>query len=279
MLRILMAAFAALCIVNVASAAEDVHHSNLHKFEAFPADTKSVKKASLKLERGTFSWSFRTRIREAYEGQPNFAGYYIVVQWGCGTECQMGAIINLKTGKVTEIPHSTLGIDYRADSRLFMVNPFWDEYRVNPEWYVSDPTTYYYHWNGQEFTLLTEEKWLYPEQEPSAELDLVVPIPTSRPESATAAWKAIAYTEDGDFVTAAGESETKAALAAFASCSQNYNHCEKGVSVPSDWEIAVGTCHNARYVQVSLGRSPDGKHFEADRRMLEMNSLEIASCK
>jgi len=36
----------------------------------------------------TDSWRlFRTRIREASNKPPNFAGRYRVVEWGCGSDC------------------------------------------------------------------------------------------------------------------------------------------------------------------------------------------------
>ncbi len=43
---------------------------------------------------------FRTRLRAAAKEKPNFAGHYVVTSWGCGTTCLMGAIIDVKTGKV-----------------------------------------------------------------------------------------------------------------------------------------------------------------------------------
>ena len=72
---------------------------------------------------------FRTRLREAASGKPNFAGHYLVAQWGCGTECVTGAIIDAKTGAVTFFPFLDLccwgkvadrfePIKFRLDSRL-----------------------------------------------------------------------------------------------------------------------------------------------------------------
>jgi hypothetical protein len=34
----------------------------------------------------------------------NFAGKYVLTLWGCGTECLMGAALNVTTGKVVWIP-------------------------------------------------------------------------------------------------------------------------------------------------------------------------------
>lgn len=43
---------------------------------------------------------FRTRLRRAAKQKPNFAGRYVVTSWGCGTSCIMGAVVDVKTGKV-----------------------------------------------------------------------------------------------------------------------------------------------------------------------------------
>lgn len=102
-----------------------------------------------RISRDSFLWNFRTRIREAARGnRPNFAGRYIVTQWGCGTGCQAGAIINTVTGEVYPGPLSSLGIDFRPYSALLVVNPPDEEpdpYR--PDWV----TTEYYLWTGSEF--------------------------------------------------------------------------------------------------------------------------------
>ena len=53
----------------------------------------------------------------------NFAGHYNLARWGCGTSCQKGAITDLKTGRVYDIPAASLDYDFRKDSRLLVVNP------------------------------------------------------------------------------------------------------------------------------------------------------------
>ena len=75
---------------------------------------------------------FRTRLREAAQEKPNFAGHYIITAWGCGTGCLMGAVIDANTGKVRWFPHSICcwgeierddnftPIVFRLDSRLIV---------------------------------------------------------------------------------------------------------------------------------------------------------------
>jgi hypothetical protein len=69
---------------------------------------------------------------------PNFAGRYVIVQWGCGWPCLMVAIVDLRTGRVFPPPfHRGTGhsyfqlpnafpmdppLEYRLDSRLIIAN-------------------------------------------------------------------------------------------------------------------------------------------------------------
>jgi hypothetical protein len=75
-------------------------------------------------------WSFRTRLREAARDKPNFAGRYILTAWGCGAGCQLGAVIDAKTGRVYWLPHAATfdydtddyePIKFRRDSRLLII--------------------------------------------------------------------------------------------------------------------------------------------------------------
>jgi len=75
---------------------------------------------------------FRTRIREGARERPDFDGHYIVATWGCGTDCEMGAIIDAMSGRVVMLPAvagTPEGVDiedghfgYRLDSRLLVMN-------------------------------------------------------------------------------------------------------------------------------------------------------------
>jgi hypothetical protein len=75
---------------------------------------------------------FRTMVREGARRQPNFDGHYIVSTWGCGADCETGAIIDAISGKVIPLPVVTGSpedakpeashFDYRLDSRLLVMN-------------------------------------------------------------------------------------------------------------------------------------------------------------
>lgn len=75
---------------------------------------------------------FRTRLREAARQRANFAGHYVVTTWGCGTGCRLGAIVDLKTGRVHWLPHRLEGwpygeppypepLEFRTGSRLIVL--------------------------------------------------------------------------------------------------------------------------------------------------------------
>jgi hypothetical protein len=75
---------------------------------------------------------FRTMIRDGASQKPNFDGHYIVSTWGCGTDCETGAVIDAITGKVISLPvvagtpqgvaDDDLHFAYRLDSRLIVLN-------------------------------------------------------------------------------------------------------------------------------------------------------------
>jgi hypothetical protein len=97
---------------------------------------------------------YRSRLREAAQEKPNFAGRYILTVWGCGTECVTGAALDAKTGRVTMLPFTLCcwGVDvpedfdpveFRLDSSLIVFEGARNEVE-------SDKRTHYYTLrNGQ----------------------------------------------------------------------------------------------------------------------------------
>jgi len=108
------------------------------RFEDFPAPTEwagpaVAPKLTTRAER-----LYRTRLMNAAKESPNFAGHYRFVEWGCGSECVSGAIVDLSTGRViapplaessTAVLHFSVcqsayegsGAEVRLDSRLMIV--------------------------------------------------------------------------------------------------------------------------------------------------------------
>ena len=98
--------------------------------------------------------SFETRIKEGIEAGVNFAGKYIIIEWGGGTECQTGVIVNASSGEIYEIPISAWGKEYQKDSCLLIVNPPVDNEEERPEYALPA----YYKWENNTFILLHDTK-------------------------------------------------------------------------------------------------------------------------
>lgn len=103
--------------------------NGIPQFKDYPVKTVyRGKNARLLLSRD--ARTFKTRLREASKGEPNFAGHFIVTIWGCGTGCQVGAVIDARTGKVfwlpfpvgqtSEVDEDFRPVEFRLDSKLIV---------------------------------------------------------------------------------------------------------------------------------------------------------------
>jgi len=112
---------------------------------------------------------FVTRITEGAKKGPNFAGHYTIIEWGCGTECLSGVIVDAKTGTIYSIPWSGFGREFQIDSYLLIINPPeiiesrypyypYDQSGKLPTWVYSE----YYKWENNQFVLIYKYK---PEKE------------------------------------------------------------------------------------------------------------------
>ncbi len=95
-----------LSLIILACLAEAASSQNqAPRFKDYPVDgIYKGKNAPLILTKN--DRTFRTRLKEAAQEKPNFAGHYILTTWGCGAECRMGAAIDAKTGRVYWLPHT-----------------------------------------------------------------------------------------------------------------------------------------------------------------------------
>lgn len=102
---------------------------------------------------------FRTRLREAAQEKPNFAGHYILTAWGCGAGCLMGAAIDANTGKVYWFPHTICcwneierdnnftPIEFRLSSRLVVFTGIRNERE-------GDQGAHFYEFDGKRFKFI-----------------------------------------------------------------------------------------------------------------------------
>ena len=97
----------------------------LPRFEDYPAtNTFRGKPAAPRIDSAKYGRTFRTRLREGARQGPNFAGVFTIVIWGCGSSCQHVAVIDARTGRLSQqiLPTSN-GVEYRLDSRLLIADP------------------------------------------------------------------------------------------------------------------------------------------------------------
>jgi hypothetical protein len=70
-------------------------------------------------------YDIRSTIRDHYNQikKSNFAGHYILFSWGCGSPCQMNAIVDAITGKTILTFNTSWGVDFQPDSYLLIQEP------------------------------------------------------------------------------------------------------------------------------------------------------------
>jgi hypothetical protein len=94
------------------------------EFEELPANGRiSGRPAPVDLGSHPRARRYRSALGAGAAAGPNFAGHLTVVTWGCGTLCQEFMIVDARTGEVHEGRTTHVGVEYRLDSRLLVVNP------------------------------------------------------------------------------------------------------------------------------------------------------------
>jgi hypothetical protein len=138
------------------------------RFGAFPAEVeRSGKAAVLRLDHRE-ARHYRTALREGIKADPNFAGHFSIVAWGCGSSCTDFAVVDRTSGRVVfpqayrsifgghvgdDAPAALGGLNslrFRRDSRLLVVPgaPLEDERREGAA---------YLEWIGGGFRLV---RWI-----------------------------------------------------------------------------------------------------------------------
>jgi hypothetical protein len=122
---------------------EQKHFDAKYDYPDFPVgETFRGKPAPVDYKSHRLARIYRTVITEGAKEGTNFAGHYIFVHWGCGSNCSASAVVDAKTGKVYEGPASGGGFDFRLDSRMLTLSPpdvygnFNDVPSAYPELYV-----------------------------------------------------------------------------------------------------------------------------------------------
>ena len=128
--------------------------ADLPQFKDFPAtEVYQGKNSPVKLATSE-ARRFRTRLTEAAEQKPNFAGHYILTKWGCGSGCVQPAVIDAENGSVFMVPFTVTTVEeevidqvqFRTDSRLLIVNGSRNDQPENG--------SFYYLWDGKQLELI-----------------------------------------------------------------------------------------------------------------------------
>ncbi|MFN0254916.1 hypothetical protein [Pedobacter ureilyticus] len=108
---------------------------------------------------------FKTRITEAYkDNEVNFGGYYVTSIFGCGASCIMGFMVDVRDGKIYDLPlgeeNSCLFAEDRAlynwMSRLFIAGVCKENVDAKKVYYKA----YLWHEDKKEFEKVDESAFL-----------------------------------------------------------------------------------------------------------------------
>lgn len=91
-------------------------------FKDYPAEIYEGKLANPDFSTDPDSKRYITRIKNECAKGINFAGQYTLVTWGCGSPCQSGVVVDRKTGKIFSGYVTSLGSEFRKDSKMTIRN-------------------------------------------------------------------------------------------------------------------------------------------------------------
>ena len=151
--------------------AQDLTAQNIqgYSFENYPTNIIINQRAKINYSSNKLGKEFKTEITEQYKkGKVEFGGHYVLIFWGAGTGLTVGAMVDVKDGKIYELPlneensyreayHDSDNILYKPKSNLFICyrprDNKSDENKV-------DLTYYFYKWDdtAKKFILLKTKK-------------------------------------------------------------------------------------------------------------------------
>jgi hypothetical protein len=117
-------------------------------FQDYGVQIANIRNPRLDLKSHPIGNTFRTVLRRGVrENGANFAGWYSVVEWGCGSNCRLFAIVDLRNGRIYHNREFVLarGAQYRADSALFVANPRYPD----AETFLADIPVSYWVWKNR----------------------------------------------------------------------------------------------------------------------------------
>jgi len=138
---------------------------NLPTYSKFPVKLEKKEAEKVNLSSHPKAKDYRTNLKNALRNKEvNFAGKYIIAQWGCGTCCTEAAIVDAKTGNVffpVELQGVRAGglalgdhdmVEYKKASRLLVIYGYAGEDDESSK--ESPLGISYYLWTNNELQLL-----------------------------------------------------------------------------------------------------------------------------
>lgn len=128
-------------------------------FGSYPAAVEKARAKRINLRSHPQARMFRTVLGEYLSSGVNFAGHYVLAEWGCGAGCSVGAVIDARNGNVF-FPGQLAGMSsswtcnvedettFRKNSRLLVISGAPASRQEKP------CGKYYYEWKNNRFRLV-----------------------------------------------------------------------------------------------------------------------------
>jgi hypothetical protein len=120
------------------------------RFQDYPVPQKDAfrgRSAPVNFSTDPDSLRFQTELNAGTAKGPNFAGHIAAISWHCGTNCQVTAFVNVRTGDIIrQSIISNIGVAFRQNSRLFIADPSEQRDPDAPPDCISCGQTAYYLW-------------------------------------------------------------------------------------------------------------------------------------
>lgn len=101
MKRLLLIALVAISLVSC----QDKTKKKEDPVSTVPLNSGRTVKAEINFTSNPIAESYRTVITENYDKlEVNFASYYVIITWGCGSGCVTGAMVDVRDGFVYSMP-------------------------------------------------------------------------------------------------------------------------------------------------------------------------------
>lgn len=124
-------------------------HSNLEN-KKFEVKVKNLKlNKEINFQKYEYKKTFITATKDGVEEGVNFSGKFCFVYWGCGSPCQMSAVVDMESGIVYNGLPSAVGYKFKKESKILIVNPPDSTNYYNKHRWVPYPEEYV--WTGKKF--------------------------------------------------------------------------------------------------------------------------------